>query len=256
MHPYHDQAEGLRRIMGLQPGRIMGLLQAGSQPQLAVPELLACLRATSPRCLHVQASANQATHMNPPISMHAYGHDHTWFVENERFTPALSANTSHSAGAIVEAWTHNYDLVLLDSLAPPAPALAQTALITQMWRYPMLVVMPASTEGLQLTYLAIKQASQRLGKRPLAVVVSGQPASRSIPLFKQLQQVTQRFMQLPLQLAGSLTHASDLQGLQLLAQQLHTLASPPARPGLANVSTMPTVQPLTQSDKPSRLMTA
>lgn len=214
MFNYHDQADGLRRIMARSSARIITVMGADGQPAEAwLSQLAASMVSPGQKLLLIQASQRPMTKqtlqavamrksiLSRAIVRHPQGYDLASLTETDALTPPLSGDLKTRLDGIVSQLAYDYDTVMIEALLDPddhtfiLPAMAQHTLVIQMAR---------NEAAIKSAYTTIKRICQQHGQLPLSVVVTDASQEQGQQYFMRLNQVCQQFLGLSLRFLGAI----------------------------------------------------
>lgn len=247
MFNYHDQADGLRRIMAKSSAHLIGVLAANGQPAGAwLNQLAASMVRPEQRTLLVQAIqrpvlkyslqavVQRKSILSRAIVKHPQGYDLASLTENNALTTPLSADLKTQMSGIVKQLAYDYETVIIEASLDPhdqtlmLPILAQHALIIQMER---------NEEAIKSAYVMIKRICQQYGPMALSIMVTGSTTEQGQQYFMRLNQVCEQFLGLSLHFLGAIPEANIAQktgGLQsAVAKHRDALATTVATQSMA-----------------------
>lgn len=229
MFKHQDQAEGLRKIMGKNAPRIIGVLST-VQPMptrwlhtlashMAQPEARTLLiqhqhDKYTPGIPALQQIAMQQAPLSQATRSHPLGFDRACLFENSPVTPPLSAHTMQALDGIVRQLSSHYDTVMIEAHMQSTHELTLPLLAEQT----LVIHMPHDENAITAAYSLIKRICMQYGERGFGIVISQASRLQGQHMFMRLQQVCQQFLGISLHFLGA------------IPQETPTVAAP-ASPG-------------------------
>lgn len=218
MPDYHDQADGLRRMMRKQKLRMIsvfntdtalseGWLLALAGNMCTQAQRLLLIEASTPIISQTPLDAVPKTmvdaqyrHFKQAIRPHALGFDHVHFFENSPLTSPLSVNLKLPLDGIVKHIATSYDTVMIEIKHTnedgfTLPEIAQQEIIIQMQR---------DEPGIKSAYACIKRICQQYSQRSLSLLVTAASHAEGHQYYMRLNQVCQHFLGVNLHFLGAI----------------------------------------------------
>lgn len=222
----NDQAAGLRRIMSAPKPRVVSILSAGletTQPRM-MTNLAASMQAQGHQVLIMHASqySRESQYaLNKAISIYDicqnnYASDKAVKVSPYAFSVAKLASKNQQANVKealimqanqrVQQLAELYDMVLVDASINDEgklalPILNESEIIIQLSRKPA---------SIKQAYTLIKLVCSQLGRRNFGIIVDDASEEQAEMVFKNIQQVAKRFLQIELEFFGAIPHDEHL----------------------------------------------
>jgi flagellar biosynthesis protein FlhG len=237
MFNYHDQADGLRRIMARSSARMISVMAANGQPADSwLSQLAASMATPGKRVLLIQAQqrpmtkctlqavAMRKSNLSRAVVKHPQGYDLASLTETDALTSPLSADLKSELDGIVKQLAYDYDTVMIEALLDTSdqslvlPVMAQHSLVLQMERH---------DEAIKSAYTSIKRICQQHGQLPLSVVVTDATHEQGQQYFMRLNQVCQQFLGISLGFLGAIPESKSMQKAQPVTGLKNRLAAEP-----------------------------
>ena len=216
----NDQAAGLRKIMSAPKPRVVSILPAGlenSQPRMMI-NLAASLQIQGHEVLIMHASQHSRESqyaLNKAVSIYDICQNN---IANDKavkgspyaFSVAKLASknqqTNVEADLLIQAnervqqLAEEYDMVLVDASLNAEgklalPIMNESEIIIQLSRKPA---------SIKQAYTLIKSLCSQLGRRNFGIIVSDANDVQAEIVFKNIQQVAKRFLQIELEFFGAI----------------------------------------------------
>ncbi|MGQ2966182.1 MinD/ParA family ATP-binding protein [Methylophilus sp.] len=235
MFNYHDQADGLRRIMARSSARMISVMAANGQPADSwLSQLAASMAAPGKRLLLIQAHQRPMTKytlqavalrkssLGRAVVKHPQGYDLACLTETDTLSSPLSGDLKIELDGIVKQLAYDYDTVMIEALFDTSdqtlalPVMAQHSLVLQVERH---------DEAIKSAYTTIKRICQQHGQLPLSVVVTDATHEQGQQYFMRLNQVCQQFLGISLGFLGAIPDSKAMQKAQAAAGLKNRLAA-------------------------------
>lgn len=233
MFNYHDQADGLRRIMARSSARIISVMPVNGQPADAwISHLAASMVSPGKRLLFIQANQRPMTKytlqavacrksiLSRAVVKHPQGYDLASLTETDTLTSPLSGDLKTELDGIVNQLAYDYDTVMIEALLDPSD---QTLILPVMAQHTLVIHMERHDEAIKSAYTTIKRICQHHGQLPLSVVVTDATHEQGQQYFMRLSQVCQQFLGVTLSFLGAIPDIKLMQKTQ--AKPLSSLKS-------------------------------
>lgn len=214
MFNYHDQADGLRRIMARSSARIISVMAANGQPaETWLSQLAASMVSPAQRLLLVEAKqrpmtkhtlhavAMRQSNLSRAVVKHSQGYDLATLAETSLLTSPFSGDLKTQLNGIVSQLAYDYDTVMIEALLDP---LDQTLLLPVMAQHTLVLQMGRNDAAIKSAYMTIKRLCQQHGQLPLSVVVTDSSHEQGQQYFMRLNQVCQQFLGNSLSFLGAI----------------------------------------------------
>lgn len=214
MFNYHDQADGLRRIMARTSARIISVMAANGQPAETWLSLLAAsMVSPGQRLLLIQANQRPMTrftlhavalrqsNLSRAVVKHPQGYDLATLAETNTLSSSLSGDLKTELNGIVSQLAYDYDTVMIEAFLDPFD---QTLLLPLMAQHTLVLQMGRNEEAIKSAYMTIKRLCQQHGQLPLSVVVTDSSHEQGQQYFMRLNQVCQQFLGVSLSFLGAI----------------------------------------------------
>lgn len=224
MFNYHDQADGLRRIMARSSARIISVMAANGQTaDNWLSHLAASMVSPGQRLLLIQANQRPMTKytlqavacrkniLSRAIVKHPQGYDLASLTETDALTSPLSGDLTNELDGIVNQLAFDYDIVMIEALLKPSD---QTLLLPVMAQHTLVIQMERHDEAIKSAYTTIKRICQQHGQLPLSVVVTEASHEQGQQYFMRLNQVCQQFLGVSLGFLGAIPDSNLLKKAQ------------------------------------------
>ncbi len=221
MFNYHDQADGLRRIMARSSARIISVMAANGQPaETWLSQLAASMVSPDQRLLLIQANQRPMTkHTLHAVAMrqsilsravvkHPQGYDLATLAETNTLTSPLSGDLKTQLNGIVSQLAYDYDTVMIEALLDP---IEQTLMLPVMAQHTLVLQMGRNEAAIKSAYTTIKRLCQQHGQLPLSVVVTDSTHEQGQQYFMRLNQVCQQFLGISLSFLGAIPEQKMVQ---------------------------------------------
>ncbi|HSH86229.1 MAG TPA: hypothetical protein VK958_03155 [Methylophilus sp.] len=221
MFNYHDQADGLRRIMARSSARVISVMGANGQPaETWLSHLAASMVGPGQRLLLVQANQRPMTKytlhavalrqsmLSRAVVKHPQGYDLATLAETNILTSPLSGDLKTELNGIVSQLAYDYDTVMIEALLDP---LDQTLLLPLMAQHTLVLQMGRNEAAIKSAYMTIKRLCQQHGQLPLSVVVTDSSHEQGQQYFMRLNQVCQQFLGISLSFLGAIPENKMMQ---------------------------------------------
>ena len=216
----NDQAAGLRRIMSAPKPRVVSILSAGletTQPRM-MTNLAASLQMQGQQVLIMHASQHSRESqyaLNKALSIYEVcqnnmANDKAVKVSPYAFSVAKLASKNQQvnieealttqANQRVQQLAEQYDMVLVDASINDKgklalPILNESEIIIQLSKKPT---------SIKQAYALIKLLCSQLGRRSFGIIVDDANDAQAEIVFKNIQQVAKRFLQIELEFFGAI----------------------------------------------------
>ena len=214
MFNYHDQADGLRRIMARSSARIISVMAANGQPaETWLSQLAASMVSPGQRLLLIQANqrpmtkytlysvATRLSILSRAVVKHPHGYDLAALAETNTLTSPLSGDLKTELNGIVSQLAYDYDTVMIEALLDP---IDQTLMLPVMAQHTLVLQMGRNEAAIKSAYMTIKRLCQQHGQLPLSVVVTDSSHEQGQQYFMRLNQVCQQFLGISLSFLGAI----------------------------------------------------
>lgn len=214
MFNYHDQADGLRRIMARSSARVISVMGANGQPaETWLSQLAASMVGPGQRLLLIQAKQRPMTKytlhavalrqsiLSRAVVKHPQGYDLATLAETDILTSSLSGDLKTELNGIVSQLAYDYDTVMIEALLDP---LDQTLMLPVMAQHTLVLQMGRNEAAIKSAYMTIKRLCQQHGQLPLSVVVTDSSHEQGQQYFMRLNQVCQQFLGISLSFLGAI----------------------------------------------------
>ncbi len=221
---YHeDQAAGLRRIMSGPKPRVVSVISANSrkdQPRL-LTNLASSIHLNGRDVLIVHASntpsesvldyqvdtlptlidvAKSRSSLENAIKRSSHGFSVTNLMNNSHLNSSLDSHLGSRLNEVFNKLASEYEVVLVDATLNkdhllPLTSLNESEIVIQLNR---------DADSIKQAYVLIKQICSQIGSRPFGILVDGASSNQALTVFKNISQVSKRFMQIDLEFIGSI----------------------------------------------------
>ncbi len=222
----NDQAAGLRRIMSAPKPRVVSIISAGlesTQPHM-MTNLAASIQMQGQQVLIMHASQYSSESqyaLNKAVSIYDicqrnFSNEKAVKVSPYAFSVVKLANKNQQANAdaamqlqanrrVLEL-AEQFDLVLVDASVGDVgrlalPILNDSEIIIQLSRKPA---------SIKQAYALIKLVYNQLGRRSFGIIVDDADHEQAEIVFKNIQQVAKRFLQIELEFFGAIPRDEHL----------------------------------------------
>jgi flagellar biosynthesis protein FlhG len=246
MFNYHDQADGLRRIMARSSARIISVMAANGQPADSwLSQLAASMAAPGKRLLLIQAHQRPMTKytlqtialrkgsLGRAVVKHPQGYDLASLTETDALTSPLSGDLKTELDGIVRQLAYDYDTVMIEALLDTSD---QTLVLPVMAEHSLVLQVERHDEAIKSAYTTIKRICQQHGQLPLSVVVTDATHEQGQQYFMRLNQVCQQFLGISLGFLGAIPESKAMQKTQAapgLKNRLATETTPATQSAMA-----------------------
>jgi flagellar biosynthesis protein FlhG len=224
MFNYHDQADGLRRIMARSSARIISIMAVNGQPaDTWLSHLAASMVSPGKRLLLIQARqrpmtkytlqavASRKSILTRAVVKHPQGYDLASLTETDTLTSPLSGDLKSELDGIVNQLAYDYDTVMIEALLDPSD---QAFVLPVMAQHTLLIQMERHDEAIKSAYTTIKRICQQHGQLRLSVVVTDASHEQGQQYFMRLNQVCQQFLGISLSFLGAIPDSKSMQQAQ------------------------------------------
>lgn len=221
MFNYHDQADGLRRIMARSSARIISIMGVHGQPaDIWLNHLAASMAGPDKRMLLIQAKqqpmekhtlqavALRKSILSRAITKHPQGYDLASLTETGALTSPLSDDLKQQLDGIVNQLAYDYDTVMIEAQLDPRDHTFNLPLMTQ---HELVIQMDRTDEAIKSSYTTIKRICQQYGQVRLSVLVTDSSHEQGQQYFMRLNQVSQQFLGVSLSFLGAIPGINMLQ---------------------------------------------
>jgi flagellar biosynthesis protein FlhG len=218
---HQDQAAGLRRIMAKPKPRVVSVLSASpsqTQPRL-ITNIAATMANQGSEVLVMHASEHTLEHsyeldqspslldvilekhtLQQAIKSTNHGFSSVRLMQRKLLSNINNNHTNSQLNLLFNQLAQQYDIVLVDTMLNktnvlPLHTLNESEIIIQLTRKP---------ESITQAYSLIKQICSELGRRSFGIIVDGATDAQAQIVFRNISQVSKRFMQIELDFFGAI----------------------------------------------------
>lgn len=222
-----DQAAGLRRIMAKPQPRIISVLSTMSmqEQQRLICNLAASLQSNGCGVLMVDTTGELTSHKTTTPSLNSLheipnikmaksyeiqssklGFPILQLTQKDNSNSSLDSAIGKQLNQMFDEAAQAFEIVLVttvinESFSLPLTSLNQHEIIIQVTRQP---------DSIKSAYTLIKQICNQLGRRSFGIIVENATDAQAEIAFRNIAQVTKRFMQVELEFFGAIPNDEQL----------------------------------------------